>query len=239
MGVQLDVTISVDSLTAIVHRVGKGVGVIRATHYAASVKVIVFSLMVIAKHVCMDCGDGSVSFIVMRHVSAHAELAMGVAHLVTSDIGEQTAVKLAIRDALRLVLSLTDHVSPVVTGSGETVVSMRAQTVYHQHVLNPMDIVYFAKQASGEEIVPRIAVLVAHQTRVVLLMALVYLVLINTGENNVLKYAATGVPVNVHSLTGLVCVKMDTGECNVPSNAMMDVYLTHASRLTGLVHNVR
>jgi len=193
MSVELAVTISVDKQTVLAHRVGKDIGDINATYYATIVKVIAFSLMVIARHVRMDFGDGSASFVVTRHVSAHAEMDMGTAHLVTSDIGDQPAGSLAMRGALRHAHSPLEPVLRVLTGSGETNVSMRAQTVQHPNVSNQMDIVYFAKQASGEEIVPGLAVLVAHQTHVVCLMALVHLVLMDPGENDVISYAAKGV----------------------------------------------
>jgi len=54
-----------------------------------------------------------------------------------------------------------------------------------------------------------------------------------------LKYAAQVVPINVHNMTDCVRVEMDTGEKTVPSNAVMAVYQTSATRSMGLAGHAR
>jgi len=69
-----------------------------------------------------------------------------------------------------------------------------------------MALVRLANPVIGVLSVINSVVLVVHQTHVVLLMALVYRALMDTGENDVIDYAAEVVPISVHNLTELVRV---------------------------------
>jgi len=210
MSVQLAVLVNVDSLTAIAHRVGPDIGVINATHHAVNVTVTVYSMMVLVLTVSTDCGGGCVNMNAAGSVSANVKKEVVTAHPAASGIGAKTGKEFvslrATKDVPQSVRSRMEPVPRVLTGSGETVVRMRVHIVYQENVAVPMDIVYFAWQASGADIVPCIAVLVARQTHVVLLMARVHLVKGDTGENGVISYAAKGVPISVHNLTGRVHV---------------------------------
>jgi len=87
MSVPLVVSVNVDNQTVIAHRVGPNNGVINATTGAANVKVIAFSMMVLALTVSMDCGGGCVNLNAGGDVSANVEKQVATAHLATSAIG--------------------------------------------------------------------------------------------------------------------------------------------------------
>jgi len=133
---------SVDNLMVTVHHVGQGIGVINATTRAMN--VIVFSMKVLVRNAYMECTVNIVVIHVVVHVLVNVEKVEDIAHLATSDIGETTVAQLATPGALGHVYNIMARALPVVTGSGETVVSMCAQTVHHPSVSNTMDNVYVA-----------------------------------------------------------------------------------------------
>jgi len=159
MSVQLVVLVNVDSPTVIAHRVGPNIGVINATTGAANVKVIAFSMMVLALTASMDCLGGCVNIIAVGRVLANVEKEVDTAHLATSDIGGKTMETVAswraTKDVPLSVHSSMEHVLRVVMGFGEKVVSRRATKDVLHSVHSPMEPVLRVVMGFGEKVVSR------------------------------------------------------------------------------------
>jgi len=82
------VSVSVDNRTVIAHHAGQGIGVINVTHYAVNVKVIVFSLTVLAQNAFTAFLARVVILIVVGRVSVNVKRSVGNAHIAISVIGE-------------------------------------------------------------------------------------------------------------------------------------------------------
>jgi len=238
--VQVAVTISVDSRTAIAHRVGKVIGGINATYYAAIAKGNAYNSMVLALTVRLECGGGCVNFNAMGRVLANVEIEMDTAHLATSGIGgknlETVASWRATKDVSHSVHSQMEHVFRVVTVTGETVVSRRAAKDVPHSVHSPMGPVLRVVTGSGKTAVSRRATKdVPHSVHSP--MGPVLRVVTVTGETVVSRRAQTVYQVYVASQMEIVCrAMMDIGATIVPRRAVKVAHYRHVISLTGHVH---